>query len=906
MKKIFTISVIMAIMLSLSGHGQSSYYPNPSATYAEKMGYLFSIVRDASRNEQGTVTFPDGSKADAWAFLQGKAGRQYSYCAKKGYSTESKSINHGSWTEEISVCTKLDINGRETKIAMLDLMEKNGEPLIPVTDRALPPEASEMNTDPGLNAPNTLPTTFDWRSYNGHSYIGPVRNQGNCGSCYAFGALSSAESVYNFATGNYDANCVDLSESFIIWCMGNIAPYNTHLFGCAGADLTYTQLQALVDSGVTYEANFPYQTTNPGTCAHWDDPRIKFNNWYRVNCQNIDGIKTAIMTYGAVNANIQTTAAFNGYTGGVYIDNNTSCNGAPCYYTTVNHNIALVGWDVDSVAGEYWILRNSWGSGWGESGYMKIAITSAAVSCEVAYITYIPPSPPVATTNPATGISLTGATLKGTVTAKGLLTTVTFEYGLTTAYGSIVNATPSPVNGNYNYPENAILTGLNSGTTYHFRIKAVNSLGTTYGSDLTFTTNQLPSATTNPETNVTSNSVTLNGAVNAHNISTNVNFEYGLTTTYGTTLNGTPTTLTDTTNTSVIANITGLTPGTLYHFRVKAVYSSGTTYGSDLTYTTNLLPNATTNAATNIANTSATLNGTVNANGITTTVTFQYGITTSYGSTINGTPNTVTGTTNTSILANITGLTPGTLYHFRVIAANSSGTIYGNDLTFTTTVPTCQDNYEPNNTLAQGSAIATGVEISALINLSTDVDWFKFNNTTSAKNIKVELYNLPADYDLKLYKSDGTLLKTSAKRGTTSETVLYNTSKVATYYIKIYGYNGSYDATNCYKVKVSISNSTWKSSEVEEPSNDETQPVLIAYPNPTNGKVTLDYSNPKEGKIVLKVFNMTGKQIITEELQAIPGDNIFNLDLSGYSSGVYVVQLTNDSETMYQKIFLQK
>jgi putative hemolysin len=217
MKKIFTISVIIATMLSLSGHGQSSYYPNPSATYAEKMGYLFSIVRDASRNEQGTVTFPDGSKADAWAFLQGKAGRQYSYCAKKGYSTESKSINHGSWTEEISVCTKLDINGRETKIAMLDLMEKNGEPLIPVTDRALPPEASEMNTDPGLNAPNTLPTTFDWRSYNGHSYIGPVRNQGNCGSCYAFGALSSAESVYNFATGNYDANCVDLSESFIIW-----------------------------------------------------------------------------------------------------------------------------------------------------------------------------------------------------------------------------------------------------------------------------------------------------------------------------------------------------------------------------------------------------------------------------------------------------------------------------------------------------------------------------------------------------------------------------------------------------------------------------------------------------------------------------------------------------------------
>jgi len=57
-----------------------------------------------------------------------------------------------------------------------------------------------------------LPSSFDWRSYNGHSYIGPIRDQGYCGSCYAFGACAAAEGTYNWANGKYDANCADFSD----------------------------------------------------------------------------------------------------------------------------------------------------------------------------------------------------------------------------------------------------------------------------------------------------------------------------------------------------------------------------------------------------------------------------------------------------------------------------------------------------------------------------------------------------------------------------------------------------------------------------------------------------------------------------------------------------------------------
>jgi len=114
-----------------------------------------------------------------------------------------------------------------------------------------------------------LPTQFCWTNYNGHSYIGPIRHQGDCGSCYAFGACAAAEGTYNVAMGLYDANCIDFSESYIIWCLGRLSRYSGHFFGCNGGDLDNYHLQALTVEGVTDEAHFPYTATDPGSCTHW-------------------------------------------------------------------------------------------------------------------------------------------------------------------------------------------------------------------------------------------------------------------------------------------------------------------------------------------------------------------------------------------------------------------------------------------------------------------------------------------------------------------------------------------------------------------------------------------------------------------------------------------------------------
>src|SRR5205085_9210848 len=141
----------------------------------------------------------------------------------------------------------------------------------------------------------------------------------------------------------------------------------------------------------------------------------------------------------------------------------------------------------------------------------------------------------------------------------------------------------------------------------------------------------------------------------------------GTTTSYG--LSTAPQNHTGNTYLNVGANISSLSASTVYHFRIVATNSAGTTFGSDRTFTT-LSPTGppvvTTNPATLIASFSATLDDSVDPHGLSTSVYFQYGTTTSYGSTTAS--QTKTGNTYQSVNANISGLIASTTYHFRIVA----------------------------------------------------------------------------------------------------------------------------------------------------------------------------------------------------------------------------------------------
>jgi hypothetical protein len=187
--------------------------------------------------------------------------------------------------------------------------------------------------------------------------------------------------------------------------------------------------------------------------------------------------------------------------------------------------------------------------------------------------------------------------------------------------------------------------------------------------------------TTNPATLIASFSARLNALLNPHGLPTSFHFQYGTTPSYG--LTTAPQNRTGNTFQAVSGNVTGLTANTLYHFRVVASNGAGTTMGSDRTFTTLTAtgpPVVITNAATNVTSSSARLNGSLDPHGLTTTVYFKWGTTTSYGHT---TPmQSQTGNTYRNIAANISSLATHTTYHFRIVATNSAGTRMGSDRTF--------------------------------------------------------------------------------------------------------------------------------------------------------------------------------------------------------------------------------
>lgn len=176
--------------------------------------------------------------------------------------------------------------------------------------------------------------------------------------------------------------------------------------------------------------------------------------------------------------------------------------------------------------------------------------------------------------------------MNGTVNANHLATSVTFEYGISTTYGQTVTSSQSPVTGNGITNVIAEISGLNPGTTYHFRVVAVNSIGTAVGHDLTFTTGVvIPSLTTTPVSNRTSTSVTSGGTITsdggasitargvcwATSPSPTVNDDY---------------TLNDDGLGSFSSEIKCLDGGTTYYARAYATNSEGTGYGEQVSFTT--------------------------------------------------------------------------------------------------------------------------------------------------------------------------------------------------------------------------------------------------------------------------------------------------------------------------------
>jgi hypothetical protein len=195
-----------------------------------------------------------------------------------------------------------------------------------------------------------------------------------------------------------------------------------------------------------------------------------------------------------------------------------------------------------------------------------------------------------------------------------------------------------------------------------------------------------PAVSTGNATSISTTSATLNGTVNPEGQSTTYYFEYGTTTSYGS-QTATASAGAGSVDVKVTTTIESLVPDTTYHYRLVASNASGTALGGDVSFRTPKppAPVVVTRRATNIGQTSATLNGTVNPEGQATSYFFQYGTSTAYGSQ-SSTTSAGSAKNAASVSAVIGALTPNTTYHYRLAATNVNGTSYSHDFSFKTAV----------------------------------------------------------------------------------------------------------------------------------------------------------------------------------------------------------------------------
>jgi hypothetical protein len=208
------------------------------------------------------------------------------------------------------------------------------------------------------------------------------------------------------------------------------------------------------------------------------------------------------------------------------------------------------------------------------------------------------------------------------------------------------------------------------------------------GAARVFVTANLPSAVTEAATSIAQTSATLNGEVNPNGSAiSECTFEYGATSSYGTAVPGRTQPRARSRPGAVSASAAPLTPGTTYHFRVRVTSAAGANVGEDRTFVSvPEAPTVTTGVASSVSTSAATLNGTVNPNrGAVSECQFEYGTSTSYGSTVPCSPSPGSGNSPVTVSGSIAGLSAGATYYYRLVAANAGGSSFGAAQTFVAT-----------------------------------------------------------------------------------------------------------------------------------------------------------------------------------------------------------------------------
>ncbi|XP_020541048.2 senescence-specific cysteine protease SAG12 [Jatropha curcas] len=198
----------------------------------------------------------------------------------------------------------------------------------------------------------SVPTTIDWRKAGA---VTPVKDQGSCGSCWAFSAVAAMEGITKLKTGNL----ISLSEQELVDC--DVAGED---YGCDGGFMDTAFQYILKNGGLTSEANYPYQGED-GICSKKKTATstAKITGYEDVPSNSEKALLQAVANQPVSVAIDASGYDFRFYSSGVFKGDCT---------TDLNHAVTVIGYGSSSDGTKYWLLKNSWGTGWGENGYMRM------------------------------------------------------------------------------------------------------------------------------------------------------------------------------------------------------------------------------------------------------------------------------------------------------------------------------------------------------------------------------------------------------------------------------------------------------------------------------------------------------------------------------------------------------
>ncbi|KAK8401603.1 hypothetical protein O3P69_001024 [Scylla paramamosain] len=231
-----------------------------------------------------------------------------------------------------------------------------------------------------------LPNSFDWRNVSGVNYVSPVRNQGSCGSCYAFASMANLESQVRIATQNQRQDV--FSPQDVVSC-------SMLAQGCLGGFDYLIAGRYAQDQGVVAEECNTYTGKEDSCNTNLSCPRTYVSAYKHVGgyygACNEEVMLEALVETGPISVSFMVYDDFHNYDGGIY--HYTGLRNEFNPFEITNHVVLVVGYGADEDTGEkYWIVKNSWGNQWGEDGFFRIRRGNDECSLEsmAVQVTIIP------------------------------------------------------------------------------------------------------------------------------------------------------------------------------------------------------------------------------------------------------------------------------------------------------------------------------------------------------------------------------------------------------------------------------------------------------------------------------------------------------------------------------------